>query len=401
MRNFTYQALTKDEELRTGVIAAASAAAALAILESQGLSVLLIRQDDSQEAAPQAPVTEPHVAQADMGEQILRERVDQLIERRATLAPALTAFAEELPKGRARRHLTSLATQLSEGVTTQELCNSPDLATTWLPFLGNKTVSGSHRFLQDMFVEAERDNAISIQRRRNLAYPLVVVLLGLAVLVFLSSMVIPTFVSIFDDFEVWLPFLTKFYISLSQEILFHPLRLALTLSVAGGAMYLLHRLMRSWIKPGSVFGVFTNGCSSQISDMSRFLRRLSETLQLGFTTPDALRLVGRGCSCRWLKREANRLAKALESEQAYVIQPYSYSLPATVLYAMQAGPEGTANVRLLQELADIYSERVYNRFDWTTGFVPQIAVLIVGLFVGGVVFALYLPLVSLINGLTG
>ena len=52
MRNFTYQALTKDEQLRTGEIVAKSAAAALEELESQGLTVLLIRQAEGPAPEP-------------------------------------------------------------------------------------------------------------------------------------------------------------------------------------------------------------------------------------------------------------------------------------------------------------------------------------------------------------
>ncbi|MDZ4659203.1 MAG: hypothetical protein SH868_16650 [Bythopirellula sp.] len=400
MRNFTYQALTKDEELLTGVIAAQSAATALAELEAQGITVLLIRQVDVQDAVPE-PASELTVVHDGAGERILRERVTQLIERRATLAPALIAFAEELPKGRARRDLQRLATRLIDGASAAELTKTPDMATTWLPFLGSGTMTDTNRFLQNVFVEAERDNAISTQRWRSLAYPFIVMLLGFGVLVFLSTLVIPTFINIFDDFALDLPKLTRFYISLSQEILYHPLRLASTLTIAWGAIYLLIRFVRSWIKPGSALGVFTNGNSGQLSDMADFLRRLSEALQIGLRTSDALRLAGRGSSCRWLQREAERLANVLETEHAPQIPPHKYSLPATVLYALQADPDDAPNIRLLQELAEVYSGRIYNRFDWATGFTPQLAVVIVGLFVGGVVFALYLPLVSLINGLTG
>jgi hypothetical protein len=111
-----------------------------------------------------------------------------------------------------------------------------------------------------------------------------------------------------------------------------------------------------------------------------------------------LRLAGRASGRGWLNREATSLAQKTESSTE---KPWSSKLPPILLYALRAGPGGRPNLRLLQELAELYAERVRARFDWSSGFVPQVAILAVGFVVAVVVWAMISPLVTLVNGLTG
>jgi type IV pilus assembly protein PilC len=147
-----------------------------------------------------------------------------------------------------------------------------------------------------------------------------------------------------------------------------------------------------------LFGGLTKGSSRQVSGMASFVRRLAEALQAGFPLSAALRLVGRASGKGWLKRETQLLAEEVDSGSE---QPWPSKLPPTLLYALRAGFGATPNLVLLQELAELYAERVRTRYDWSTGFVPQIAILAVGLVVGIVVLAIFLPLAQLINGLSG
>jgi type II secretory pathway component PulF len=57
-------------------------------------------------------------------------------------------------------------------------------------------------------------------------------------------------------------------------------------------------------------------------------------------------------------------------------------------------------VRLLREISTCHAERVRAGRSWTSGIIEPIAICVVGLVVGWTVLALFLPLVSLIRGLS-
>lgn len=402
MPDFAYQALTEEHVVKTGQISAVNTAEAVALLESQGLEVQMICQVGfTGEVGSQSESSTLHgeaESYAPMDEdEFLRDRIAGVLEQRDTLAPALAAFAEELPAGRPRRDLRRLSTRLSAGATADDLCQSPEMTAAWIPLLGGASL-GSSNFLHDLFAEASRDTAVRTQRTRVLAYPLLVFALAMGVLILLCLIVVPTFSDIFQDFDLQLPELSNLVVAFSNELRFHFLRVLLLL--AGGiiVVYVVLRLVLASGLPDRLFGSLTKGSSRQVSAMASFVRRLAETLQAGFPLPTALRLVGRASGRGWLNLEANALALALETDAK---RPLSSKLPPTLLYALRAGPGGVPNLRLVQELAELYAERVSARYDWSTGFVPQFAILCVGFVVGMIVLGMFLPLVQLINALTG
>jgi type IV pilus assembly protein PilC len=71
-----------------------------------------------------------------------------------------------------------------------------------------------------------------------------------------------------------------------------------------------------------------------------------------------------------------------------------------VRYAFDPGIADDARVALLRELSRVYSERALARTSWTRGIVEPLAILFIGANVGVVVLALFLPLISLIQGLS-
>jgi type II secretory pathway component PulF len=56
---------------------------------------------------------------------------------------------------------------------------------------------------------------------------------------------------------------------------------------------------------------------------------------------------------------------------------------------------------MLREISACHAERVQFGLSWSAGFVEPAAICMVGIAVGWVVIGLFLPLVNLINGLSG
>ena len=92
---------------------------------------------------------------------------------------------------------------------------------------------------------------------------------------------------------------------------------------------------------------------------------------------------------------------ANEMASGVTLQSHVYPLTATVLHALNAGISTPARIRLLREISNCYADRVRIRLSWTRGFIEPVSILIVGALVAVVVIALFLPLVSLINALSG
>ena len=296
MPEFQFEALTKKNEQHIGHITARSASEALEKLESQGLEVHTLRQTSSDEPnigsseiPPPLPTSDSQSPSAS-DDQYLRDRISQLMAQRDILAPALEAFVDEMPRGSRRKDLRKLASGLRSDATVDELCQSSNLAMTWLPLLGDGSALGSNRFLLDLLAETSRENEVRVQRSRVFAYPLIVLTIAILVLVFLSAVVVPTFSNIFDDFELDLPTLTIFIVRFSQQVQFHFGRLLLIGVGCLVAGYIVWRVLWMIELPGRLFDLLTTGSSRQLTEMAMFVRRLAESLNAGFPLPTALRL---------------------------------------------------------------------------------------------------------------
>lgn len=404
MQDFVYIATTADGQTTSGQITAASAVEAVAQLESQGMVIrsLQVRDEelDNTSATLAAPEEQPLPEEPSV-DPLLEQRVRELLDRRETLAPALAAFVQEMSPGSARRELRQVADALANGTSAEGICRSPQFVRNWLPLLAGGTGFTSSESLRNIFHEALHATATRRLRIGSLLYPLTIAALAFIVLLFLSVMVVPTFRNIFEDFDMALPGLTLALVDFTDLLLKHPLRLLIYLAMGVLAVYLLTALLGVLRLPGRILGALTAGNSRQVAAMASFMRTLTEALQIGMSTPQALRLAGDDTRQRWLRKEAYAYAESLEQANSGEAIERVSRLPATLQYALNAGPEGSPHVPLLGELSDMYTDRLRRRFDWVSGVLPQLAIIAVAVAVGIVVVALFLPLVELINGLSG
>ena len=71
-----------------------------------------------------------------------------------------------------------------------------------------------------------------------------------------------------------------------------------------------------------------------------------------------------------------------------------------MIHALESGPDGGPDIALLRELSAMYGDRAAQRVDWSSGVLAQLAIVMVGLVVGYVVLALFMPLFSMVSSLS-
>ena len=249
-------------------------------------------------------------------------------------------------------------------------------------------------------LRAENENRT--QWLRSLAYPSLLFVASLVVFTFLCIAVVPIFSSIYDEFDTDLPTLTVWMVQASNALVRKPIATFLSVLVVAAAIYAMVRLVSLWGLPGRVFGALTRGSSRQVTAMARFTRRLAESLDAGLELSEALQAVGSSAAPKRLRDVAFGLAWEAQREGFDINQSrWARCLPAIVVHALQAGPGGKPVPGLLHQLAELYSARVSDRYDLSMGLLVPLAVVAMGLVVAVVVLSLYLPLLTLINGLTG
>lgn len=349
-----------------------------------------------------------------------------MLEHRDALAPALNAMASELPAGRYRHELSGLVAQLDRGATAEQLCQGPKAINLLLPLLaaGAQPAAAADRY-QKMFAESYREQEFRNQRWRVLAYPALVSLIALGVLVFLCVVVVPLFHQVFRSFELSLPGLTLAVLQLSKWLRSQTINVIAISLLAMALLYVFWRVATSLALFDKIFGYLTSGSSRQVSAMAAFTRRLADGLAADMPLPVAIRLAGESSRRRAIQRDARQLADdAADAGQRLDRSRVAGRFPATLIYAISdnARPLGalpsatgagsgagdtkglntatTIRLELLQQLAEVYTDRTRYRWDWTTGALAPFSIVLVGLVVAIVLLPLLLPLIQLIDALT-
>ena len=398
MPKFIYEAHDSNQNLVTGEIDASNVAEAVTKLESDGLSIQSIsrsERDTGSDDRP-APSSEPSRKPASSS---LTQHFDKILERRDTLIPALHALANELPVGRARREITQLASEVSGAHSGAELCQHEN-AIRWLPLLasGFAGESSSQR-LSDLIAYATRDLQNRMYRRQMIAYPLVVGMLAIAVLGMLCLLVVPVFDNMFSEFGLQLPTPTRWVLAFTRSIQEQPFKTMGMIVVLAATIYAAVRLWTHFSLTTRLLGFAIAGNSASVSAMSSLTGQLAELLQMGVSVPDAIWIAGRGCQNYHFRRASEQLARDAHTGVIPLRNsPAAHTFPTNVLHALDI--DGQPNPELLRELSTMYSQRVQRRVDWASGAVAQLSVVLVGIAVGFLVIALFLPMVSLISGLS-
>lgn len=391
MPKYFYQATRGDGQSVTGQLDADGVSQALAELESGGLSV--------------ESISLASLARQTRGEGLetssLDGRFNAVMDRREVLLPALKALADDLPATRARYDLRQLIGQLGRAKSAAELRHSRN-AVQWLPLLLTGWTSETNaRRISDLVAQASRECQNRSRRRRLLAYPAVLLLIVLIVLVFLCAFIVPTFGSMFDDFGLVLPAPTRVVVFISEQIHEHAIRSAVIAALVMATVYQVVRLWLHFALGTRWLGFLIAGNSAGVSAMSIFAGRLADLLSIDVSLPDALWIAGQGCGHYHYKHVAEELAReAHRAAEPLSRTPMAHNLPPNLIHALQAGPDGGPSIPLLRELSVMYSDRVNQRVDWMSGAIAQFAIIGLGIVVAFIVIAVFLPMVSLITGLS-
>ncbi|HUP82420.1 MAG TPA: type II secretion system F family protein [Pirellula sp.] len=333
------------------------------------------------------------------------QRIDAALERRHKLASAIEALSEETKSRRIATDVHDLLCALRGGATTELFVQDGSKA-VWLPLI-LRGVSSSVSTVE--FKQIMSDVTFATENRksrwRSFAYPLVVFGIAILVFVLISVMVLPTFQNMFREFGLRLPLATRSLLEISNQINERPVVFCLSLLGVMLAAWGLRRfvlLCMRYTDTTWLFGSLTAGNTESVKAMGRFTSTLAELLNVGAPLNEAILIAGRASQNLRFRNASEILSRDIGSSEKFSYEStVAHNFPALVAHALEAGPNGGPSIALLRQVSAIYIDRVRHRFSWSAGFLAPLSIVGIGLCVGFVVIAIFLPLVSLITSLSG
>ncbi|WP_434340341.1 type II secretion system F family protein [Motilimonas cestriensis] len=244
----------------------------------------------------------------------------------------------------------------------------------------------------------EKAEALKSKIKKALFYPAMVVAVAVIVTTILLLFVIPQFEDIFSGFGAELPAFTQFVIGISNlmqsywYIVFGAFFLAIFLFRRAhlNSQKVRDNTDKFVLKIPIINTILHKGA------MARFARTLSTTFAAGIPLIDALQSAA-GASGNYVYRSAilNIRNEVIAGMQMHVAMRTTGVFPDMVTQMIMIGEESGDLDGMLTKVADIFEREVDDAVDALTSMLEPLIMVVLGVVVGGLVIAMYLPIFTL------
>lgn len=244
----------------------------------------------------------------------------------------------------------------------------------------------------------ERIEALKGKIKKALFYPAGVLAVGLIVSVILLMYVIPQFKTTFESFGADLPMFTQMYVNLSDFMIGNWWWMLLAAGGAGFAFVLAYR--RSTDVQRTVDRIMLKvpviGQILHMSAISRFARTLALTFKAGVPLVEALDTVAGATGSIIYDEATARVRDDVAVGYALNLAMKQVELfPPMVVQMVGIGEESGALDSMLFKVAEYHEQEVNNAVDSLTSLMEPFIIVVLGVLVGGMVIAMYLPIFRL------
>jgi type IV pilus assembly protein PilC len=249
-----------------------------------------------------------------------------------------------------------------------------------------------------------KEKSQSLKRRVTgaMVYPVVVIMVAIGILTFIMMYIIPKFEKIFKDFGMTLPWLTLKLMETSHWFANY----WYTLPLFPLGWWLLMKLIRlnktgAYALDRIKLWIPILGTILEKTIVARTSRTLGTLVASGVPILEALSITRETCNNAVFERAYTRVYESIR-EGDTIAQPMKESrlVDDMVVNMIDVGEETGELDKMLYKIADVYDEEVDVLVDGLISLLEPLMIVALGLIIGTIVIALFLPLIKLLEGLS-
>jgi type IV pilus assembly protein PilC len=394
MATFTYTARAFNGDLRTATIDASSRDDVIAQLRKQRLSVVKIDQDATKKIGKGSIKTRDVV--------IFTRQFSTMINSGLPLVQALTILAEQTDNKALAEVTRKVVFDVESGNTVADALSKHPRAFTNLYV--NMVAAGEAGGILDTILMRlatflEKNDALVRKVKGAMIYPVVIMsVAGIAVVVLLIF-VIPVFATMFASGGMALPLPTRIVIGASGFLKSYWWVIGAVIIVGGysfkkyyatsNGKLVIDRLMLRVPVLGDVL---------RKSAVSRFTRTLGTLISSGVSILEGLEITAKTAGNRVIQDAIMQSRSSIAGGDT-IAQPLQKSkvFPPMVISMIAVGEQTGGLDEMLSKIADFYDEEVDAAVSNLLSLLEPIMIVFLGVVVGGMVVAMYLPIFDMVN----
>jgi len=398
MITFSYQARDSTGRIVSGIQDALNEDNAVTSLMSRGLMVLSLQKKVVATRMRKRVWT---VKETDLV--LFARQLATMIDAGISLIQSLTALYEQCDPRRQKslRHVISDVTSRIEGGETfhEAISKHPRVFSRLFVSMAKAGEAGGllAGVLDRLAGFLEASARLRKKVKSAMMYPVIVICIAFTITTFLIVRVVPIFAEIFADFGAKLPAPTQFLIDISNFVRGEWYFLILGI---GGVIFGVRTFVRSkrgkqltdrWKLKLPGFGPLIHKIA-----MSRFARTFAQLIRSGVPILEVLDIVGGSSGNHVIEENIRSVATDVEKGDNLSTALSKKKIFPAMLLRMVAAGEATGKIdAMLEKMADFWDEEIEATLDGLTSLIEPMLICFLGVIVGGIVIAMFLPIFKL------
>jgi type IV pilus assembly protein PilC len=249
----------------------------------------------------------------------------------------------------------------------------------------------------------EKAARLKRQVKGAMTYPIVTLIIAVIVLAVILIFVIPVFQEMFEDFGGELPAFTQLVIDISEFVKKRVIWIVLGVALFIFAFRRVYKTEKGrafvddWLLRLPVFGVLLRKVA-----VAKFTRTMGTMLASGVAILEALEIVAKTAGNKTIENAVYTVRSDI-SEGRTMADPLQESgvFPAMVCQMIAVGESTGALDAMLEKIAAFYDEEVDQAVENLTSLIEPFMLVFLGVTIGGLVIAMYLPVFKMAGAIGG
>ena len=396
MPNYAYQGRARHQGLVSGELIAESPEELTKILRKQGILVTSVQRKMRQLNLR----LRSNVRSGDLS--TFTRQFATMISAGLPIMQCLQTLQEQITRVRFREVIGQVADSVQSGKTLAEALGQHDRVFNAL-FVHMVEAGEMGGMLDTILLRLatylEKANSLKRKIRGALVYPALISLVAIGGTIFMLTTIVPTFAKLFHEFGGTLPLPTQIVLGVSAFLQNSYLFIIGTVGfLATGLRYVYRTTTGRYKIDKFILKIPVFGGLIRKSAISRFSRTLGTLLASGVAILDSLTITAKTAGNSVVQEAVNK-ARSRIAEGQTIAEPLKESgvFPPMVTQMVAIGERTGQLDSMLTKVADFYDEQVDAAVAALTSVLEPIIVVFMGVIIGGILIAMYLPMFDLIN----
>jgi len=328
---------------------------------------------------------------------IMSRQASTMLSSGLSLLRALTILADQTESKKLKEILGKVRDDVERGVSFSDAVGKYPV--DFPPIMINMIRAGETGGFLDQAMDSiatnfEKEHKLRTTIRSAMTYPMVVLAMSLVAVVVMLVFIVPIFQNMFSSLGGQLPLPTMVLVYASHAMVWLGPILAVV-AVVGALWYRTNKntdRVRGVLDPIRLrLPVF--GALNKKIVIARFARNFSNMLGAGVPILQSLKIVGEVSNNVVVRNAIDRVGESVRKGES-IAEPLAREkvFPTMVAQMVAVGEDAGSMETMLERIADFYDAEVQSTTEALTSLIEPLLIAFLGVVVGGMIIALYLPI---------